>query len=103
MSSNREEGGSDSSMDDCNGDYGSVARPDVLVQIPLWTIVTKAIAILPNIVTSSDSSMDDCNSALPRPAVPRSGVQIPLWTIVTHLRNGLLSHEYVFRFLYGRL
>ncbi len=37
----REEPGSDSSMDDCNGDYGSVARPDVL---------------------SSDSSMDDCNT-----------------------------------------
>ncbi len=42
---------SDSSMDDCNGDYGSVARPDVL---------------------SSDSSMDDCNAEKVHPEIVRA-------------------------------
>ena len=55
---------SDSSMDDCNGvPGGRVHRPLPAVQIPLWTIVTIASRRAFASGSSSDSSMDDCNNA----------------------------------------
>ena len=60
----------------------SVTRSFTLVQIPLWTIVTKAELGLRFL---------------------ESYVQIPLWTIVTVMRVEPGINIYEFRFLYGRL
>ncbi len=57
----------------------------MLVQIPLWTIVTPEIGIYGSRGLSSDSSMDDCNQGFPLQLAQKLMVQIPLWTIVTSL------------------
>ena len=96
----------------------------ILVQIPLWTIVTQEILLSGNTELRSDSSMDDCNrwfrlrgrlrwrvqiplwTIVTRAAPSEASlflVQIPLWTIVTAPPEVRLIAYLEFRFLYGRL
>ncbi len=118
------QGGSDSSMDDCNALHGDEILFCYPVQIPLWTIVTaeEDVSILQ--FDRSDSSMDDCNEQQTCLNCEFNAVQIPLWTIVTP-QNGYtvlslagsdssmddcnpktrfcMTRNTRFRFLYGRL
>ena len=92
-------------MDDCNLQSGLRLLRYLLVQIPLWTIVTicgkmsvtslgrsdssmddcndKGVTIFGDRFYSSDSSMDDCNVKKGAKSELVTFVQIPLWTIVT--------------------
>ena len=57
------EHGSDSSMDDKDGDEGDINAEEYEVQIPLWTIRTfHCMFVFEGLGTSSDSSMDDKDS-----------------------------------------
>ena len=108
--------GSDSSMDDCNMVFENQLFGHCLVQIPLWTIVTKVPPDLrqaqhpgsdssmddcnaTRLISSkreevgSDSSMDDCNPGSTSESSGLSCVQIPLWTIVTNLRFARRQHH----------
>ena len=48
-------------MDDCNSPAACKNYCHILVQIPLWTIVTAMDRVLEMCEIGSDSSMDDCN------------------------------------------
>ena len=77
-------------MDDCNNITGRSVAAIIMVQIPLWTIVTIGLKEdWSKRLKSSDSSMDDCNGLRPAPLFRGWHVQIPLWTIVTRLGKTL--------------
>ncbi len=75
----------------------------MIVQIPLWTIVTFKERIIYMTELRSDSSMDDCNPAPLAFTLAVRRVQIPLWTIVTLITKDFDGWYNKFRFLYGRL
>ena len=91
-------------MDDCNPAIFACPVHCIHVQIPLWTIVTRANSFHPWLSNvGSDSSMDDCNPGGSGLMAKRNRVQIPLWTIVTQLEDLKNAAGTKFRFLYGRL
>ncbi len=72
------------------------------VQIPLWTIVTKLVAVRRAAHGRSDSSMDDCNSAsrISFASFPGSDSSMDDCNGRLNLR---IHRSGSFRFLYGRL
>ena len=57
-------------MDDCNQVGNGDRRAGGMVQIPLWTIVTKESEAEHTGEEGSDSSMDDCNERLTAALTP---------------------------------
>ena len=112
--------GSDSSMDDCNGNYegaypGRLAFRFLYGRVTRWPSTSTASRSdsSMDVVTRAEQTKEKVSVQIPLWTIVTAGqsdrrlrsrvVQIPLWTIVTLRPAWVIAENVKFRFLYGRL